>query len=32
MSQPGIGKPIMSLFAVIGHLRRFRTEFPEYES
>jgi mannose-6-phosphate isomerase-like protein (cupin superfamily) len=32
MDQPGIGKPIMALFAVIGHLRRLRTEFPEYES
>ena len=32
MSQPGVGKPIMALFAVIGHLRRFRTEFPEHES
>jgi mannose-6-phosphate isomerase-like protein (cupin superfamily) len=32
MVQPGIGRPIMAVFAALGHLRRHRTDFPEYLS
>lgn len=31
MVQPGIGRPLMVVLAALGHLRRHRTDFSEYE-